>query len=147
LKIEELVTFGKTINLTYMSYTFNKVIAANDFNHAVEKVTDGLKAEGFGVITTIDMKKTMKNKLDVDFRNYVILGACHPQSAYAALQSESRIGVFLPCNVVVQELDNGTFEVAAVDPIASMGAVENDKLREVATKVQQKLSKVVSQLH
>ena len=126
-----------------MSYTFHKTIDANDFDDAVEKVTDALKVEGFGVITTIDMKATMKKKLDVDFRNYTILGACHPSSAYLALQSEARIGVFLPCNVVVQELENGAFEVAAVDPIASMGAVENDQLGEVATDIQQKLKKVV----
>ena len=128
-----------------MSYTFHKTIAAGNFDDAVEKVTAALKVEGFGVITTIDMKATMKKKLDVDFRNYTILGACHPSSAYKALQSETRIGVFLPCNVVVQELENGTFEVAAVDPIASMGAVENDQLSEVATDIQQKLKKVVSE--
>jgi uncharacterized protein (DUF302 family) len=130
-----------------MSYTFNTLISANDFNHAIEKVTEALKTEGFGVLTNIDIKATMKKKLDVDFRNYAILGACHPTSAYKALQSEPRIGVFLPCNVVVQELENGTFEVAAVDPIASMGAVENDKLGEVATDIQQKLRKLVSQLN
>lgn len=88
-----------------MSYTFHKIVTADHFDQAVEIVTEALKTEGFGVITTIDMRATMKKKLDVDFRNYTILGACHPSSAYKALQSEIRIGVFLPCNQVVQELE------------------------------------------
>ena len=138
--------FARTINSRIMSYTFHKVITANDFSDAVERVKEALKTEGFGVLNTIDMRATMKNKLNVDFRNYQILGACHPTSAYAALQSEPRIGVFLPCNVVVQELENGTFEVAAVDPIASMGAVENDDLGDIASEIHHKLQKVVSQL-
>lgn len=130
-----------------MSYTFNAVIKATDFNQAVEKVTEALTAEGFGIITTIDMKATFKKKLDVDFRNYTILGACHAPSAHKAVQSESRIGVFLPCNVVVQELENGTFEAAAVDPIASMGAVQNDGLGKIATDIQVRLSNAVLQLN
>ncbi len=129
-----------------MSYTFHRTITAPDFDQAVHQVTEALKAEGFGIISSIDMKATMKKKLDVELRNYQILGACHPASAYQALQAEPRIGVFLPCNVVVQELDHGAFEVAAVDPLASMGAVKNPGLEKVAAEIRSKLNKVVDQL-
>ena len=128
-----------------MSYCFSCVLNVN-FNQAIEQVTAQLKEEGFGVLTSTDITATFKSKLDVDFRNYVILGACHPQSAYRALQSEPRIGVFLPCNVIVQELDNGTVEVSAVDPVASMGAVENDDLGHVAIEIREKLQNVINHL-
>jgi uncharacterized protein (DUF302 family) len=112
----------------------------------VEKVTSGLKNEGFGVLTEIDVKNTMKNKLDVDFRNYKILGACNPPLAYQALQSERMIGAMLPCNVVVQDTDDGKVEVAAIDPAASMQAVENESLAGTAAQVQEKLKNVIENL-
>ena len=113
------------------------------FEEAVEKVTEELKKEGFGVLTEIDVQATLKKKLDVDFRKYRILGACNPPFAHKALQAENKIGAMLPCNVIVQELDNGKTEVAAVDPVASMLAVENDKLGEIASEIRSKLQKVI----
>lgn len=113
------------------------------FDEAVEKVTEELKKEGFGVLTEIDVQATLKKKLDVDFRKYQILGACNPPFAYEALKAENKIGAMLPCNVIVQELDNGKTEVAAVDPVASMKAVENDKLAGIASEIRSKLEKVI----
>mgnify|MGYP001828238154 CR=1 FL=1 len=109
----------------------------------IEKVTEELAKEGFGVLTEIDVKATLKSKLDVDFRDYVILGACNPPFAHQALQAEPHIGVMLPCNVIVQSSGSGGCEVAAVDPLASMQAVENASLRGVAEEVRAKLQKVV----
>jgi uncharacterized protein (DUF302 family) len=128
-----------------MKYYYSKVLNTS-FNEAVEKVTSGLKNEGFGVLTEIDVKNTMKNKLDVDFRNYKILGACNPPLAYQALQSERMIGAMLPCNVVVQDTDDGKVEVAAIDPAASMQAVENESLAGTAAQVQEKLKNVIENL-
>jgi len=128
-----------------MNYYFSKTLNRS-FDEAVDKVTQSLKAEGFGVLTEIDVKSTMKNKLDVDFRNYKILGACNPQLAYEALQSERMIGAMLPCNVVVQETEDGRVEVAAVDPAASMQAVKNEKLAGTALQVQTKLKNVIDSL-
>jgi uncharacterized protein (DUF302 family) len=128
-----------------MSYYFTKTIAG-DFDEAIEIVTDELKKEGFGVLTEIDIKATLKKKLDVDFYNYRILGACNPPFAYKALQAEDKIGTMLPCNVIVQEKEAGRIEVSAVDPIASMGAVENEALGEVASQVRDKLKKVIEHL-
>ena len=113
------------------------------FEEAVEKVTEELKKEGFGVLTEIDVQATLKKKLDVDFRKYRILGACNPPFAHKALQAENKIGAMLPCNVIVQELDNGKTEVAAVDPVASMVAVQNDKLGGIAGEIRAKLEKVI----
>ncbi len=113
------------------------------FEEAVEKVTEELKKEGFGVLTEIDVQATLKKKLDVDFRKYRILGACNPPFAHKALQAENKIGAMLPCNVIVQELENGKTEVAAVDPVASMKAVDNDKLGEIAGEIRAKLEKVI----
>jgi uncharacterized protein (DUF302 family) len=127
-----------------MDYYFSKKLDVG-FDEAVEKAKAALKEEGFGVLAEIDVAATLKKKLDVDFRPYRILGACHPQSAYAALQAEDKIGLMLPCNVIVQELDDGV-EVAAIDPIASMAAVENEGLAEVAASVQQKLRSVIDNL-
>jgi uncharacterized protein (DUF302 family) len=115
------------------------------FDEAIDKVTKALKKEGFGVLTEIDVKKTLKTKLDVNFRNYRILGACNPPFAYRALQQEDKIGVMLPCNVIVQQTDEGV-EVSAVDPIASMQAIDNPNLREIATEVGLKLKKVIESL-
>lgn len=128
-----------------MKYYFSKKVNL-DFDKAIDKVTDELKKEGFGVLTEIDVKKTLKKKLDVDFQKYRILGACNPGFAYKALQAEDKIGTMLPCNVIVQELDDGSVEVSAVDPVASMQAVDNDQLPNVASEVRKKLSKVIESL-
>ena len=120
---------------TEMTYYFSKTKKAS-FEEAVEKVKDELKKEGFGILTEIDVKETLKNKLDVDFRKYRILGACNPPFAYKALQAEDKIGTMLPCNVIVQEISDGVIEVAAVDPVASMQAVANPKLASVASEIQ-----------
>jgi uncharacterized protein (DUF302 family) len=125
-----------------MSYYFTKTIRLS-FDEAVAKVTDELKKEGFGILTDIDVKATLKKKLDVDFRKYRILGSCNPPFAYQALQEEDKIGLMLPCNVIVQENNDGTVEVSAIDPIASMQSVKNEKLSGVATQVQAKLKKVI----
>jgi uncharacterized protein (DUF302 family) len=130
-----------------MSYYFNKVLKGKSFDEAIEQVTAELKKEGFGVLTEIDVKKTLKDKIDVDFKKYRILGACNPHFAHKALQSEDKIGVLLPCNVIVEEHENGDIEVSAVDPIASMGTVENKNLGDLASEVQQKLIKVVNSLN
>lgn len=118
----------------------------SDFESAVEKVTRELNAEGFGVLTDIDVKETIKKKLDKDFRKYRILGACNPPYAYRALSAEDKIGVFLPCNVIVQEIEEGTIEVSAVDPIAAMSSVENRDLEEIAKEIREKLVRVIEKM-
>lgn len=128
-----------------MSYYFSKTLGMS-FDEAITKVTDELKKGGFGIITEIDVKETLKKKLNVDFKKYRILGACNPLFAHQALQAEDKIGLMLPCNVIVQEISEGKIEVAAIDPIASMQAIENPKLREVAEQVQSKLRKVIDNL-
>jgi uncharacterized protein (DUF302 family) len=128
-----------------MSYYFNTVVHTG-FKEAVAKVTDELKKEGFGIITEIDVKATLKKKLDVDFRDYMILGACNPAFAHQALLAEDKIGTMLPCNVILQELTPGEVEVAAIDPVASMQAVDNPKLAEVGEQVRAKLKAVIDSL-
>jgi uncharacterized protein (DUF302 family) len=128
-----------------MSYYFSKTIAM-PFAQAIQHVTDALAAKGFGVLTTIDVRATMKKKLDVDFRPYTILGACNPQFAHKALLSEDKIGTMLPCNVVVQEVASGQIEVSAVDPVASMSAVGNADLAGIANEVRERLRQVVAGL-
>lgn len=128
-----------------MSYFFSKTLA-DTVEHAVDRVTEGLKAEGFGVLTDIDIQATMKARLDKDLAPYRILGACHPPSAYEALEAEKNIGLMLPCNVIVRQADTDTVEVAAIDPIASMQSVENEALGDVATEVQAKLKTVIENL-
>ena len=125
-----------------MSYYFSKILDIT-FENAVDRVTEELKKEGFGLLTQIDVKETLKKKLDVDFRKYKILGACNPPFAYQALQKEDKIGVMLPCNVILQEIAENKIEVAAVDPIASMKGVENSELGEIAAQVQAKLKQVI----
>lgn len=125
-----------------MSYYFSKTIQSS-FDDAVSRVTEELKKEGFGVLTEINVKETLKKKLDVDFRNYRILGACNPPFAYKALQAEDKIGTMLPCNVIVQETGPGTVEIAAIDPAASMMAVKNESLAVIAGDVREKLKRVV----
>jgi uncharacterized protein (DUF302 family) len=128
-----------------MTYYFIKSLEVS-FDEAIRKVTEELGKEGFGILTEIDVKETMKIKLNIDFRKYKILGACNPPFAHKALQAENKIGLMLPCNVIVQELEGGKTEVAAIDPIASMKAVENPELRNVAEEVREKLKRVIENL-
>jgi uncharacterized protein (DUF302 family) len=127
-----------------MSYYFSKVLHT-DFGKAVERTIEALKQQGFG-ITEIDVKETLRKKLDLGFRNYRILGACNPSLAHEALRLEDKIGTMLPCNVVVQEIAPGTIEIAAIDPVASMQAVDNPALKRPAFDVQERLKKVVAGL-
>lgn len=127
-----------------MIYYFSKTIDL-DFDSAIIKVTEELKKEGFGILTDIDVKATLKKKLDVDFHKYRILGACNPPFAYQALQAEDKIGTMLPCNVIVQERDGKT-EVSAIDPLASMQAVKNEALAGIAQEVRLKLRTVIEKL-
>ena len=129
------------------TYHFSKTLPKGvHFDDAIARATEALKSEGFGVLTEIDVMATLKKKLDVNFRPYRILGACNPQFAYQALQSEDKVGTMLPCNVVVQQHDDGTIEVSAIDPVASMRAVQNNALGGVATEVQAKLKRVIDSL-
>lgn len=128
-----------------MSYYFSKILDIN-FDNAILKVTEELNKEGFGILTEIDVTATLKKKLNVDFHKYRILGACNPPFAYRALQAEPKIGTMLPCNVIVQELDDGKIEVSAVDPLASMQAIQNKELQPIAEEIQLKLKKVIDQL-
>ncbi len=128
-----------------MDYYFSKTLKA-PFDDVITRVTAELKKGGFGILTDIDVKATLKKKLDVDFQNYRILGACNPPFAYKALKAEDKIGTMLPCNVIVQDLGNGKVEVAAVDPLASMQAISNRDLEEIAEQVRSKLKKVIESL-
>jgi len=128
-----------------MNYYFSTTLAM-DFDKAIEATTAALKEEGFGVLTEIDIAQTMKKKLDVDLPKYKILGACNPQYAYRALQAENKIGTMLPCNVIVQDAGGGKVEVSAVNPLASMQAVENPELGTLAQEVTEKLKRMISSL-
>lgn len=128
-----------------MEYYFSKTIT-DSFENAIQKVTGSLKAEGFGILSEIDLKATLKKKLNVDFYNYIILGACNPPFAYKALLAEDKIGMMLPCNVIVQEKVKGQVEVSAVDPVVSMQAVDNAALGEIATEIRDRLQKVIDNL-
>lgn len=130
---------------TNVSYYFTKRLKLS-FDGAIEHVTRALASRGFGVLTTIDVRATMKKKLDIDFRPYTILGACNPQFAHKALLIEDKVGTMLPCNVVVQDVGNGEVEVSAVDPVASMAAIENTKLAPIADEVRGLLSLVIAGL-
>ena len=125
-----------------MKYYFNKTIKGT-FEEVIDKVTQGLKDEGFGILTEIDVTATLKEKLDIDYKKYRILGACNPPYAHKALEAEDKIGTMLPCNVIVQEIEEGNIEVAAVNPMASMQAVENKKLNKVAEEITDKLEKII----
>ncbi|NIS73924.1 MAG: DUF302 domain-containing protein [Deltaproteobacteria bacterium] len=125
-----------------MSYYMARIVHMS-FEEAIERVTEELKKEGFGILTEIDVKETVKKKLGADFRKYRILGACNPPFAFKALTTEDKIGTMLPCNVIVQETPEGATEVAAIDPIASMQAVDNPALEEIAVEVQTRLKRVV----
>jgi uncharacterized protein (DUF302 family) len=128
-----------------MKYYF-EIKLETDFETAVTKSKEALKAEGFGVLSEIDIQEKLREKLGVDFRKYKILGACNPAYAYKALQKENKIGVMLPCNVIIQETAEGQIEVAAVDPVASMTAIENPGLKEIAGNIQKKLKTVIDNL-
>lgn len=129
-----------------MNYYFKTELKNVSFSEAITKVTEALKIEGFGILTEIDIKATLKKKLDVDFYNYTILGACNPPFAYKALQAEDKIGTMLPCNVIVQEKEEGIIEISAVDPAASMAAIDNKALNEIAGDVRDTLQRVIQNL-
>lgn len=128
-----------------MDYYIAKFVDLS-FDDAIDTVTARLKDEGFGVLTEIDVKETLKKKIDVDFRKYRILGACNPKLAHRALQSEDKVGVLLPCNVVVQEHDSGQVEIAAMDPLGAMEAIGNPALTELATEVRKRLERILDAL-
>jgi uncharacterized protein (DUF302 family) len=129
-----------------MNYYFSKTLENVTFDETIERVTEELKKEGFGILTEIDVKATFKKKLDVDFRNYRILGACNPPFAYKALKAEDKVGTMLPCNVIVQQISDTQIEVAAVNPIASMMAIQNPVLEGIAKEITEKLKNVISKL-
>jgi len=128
-----------------MSYFFETTISAT-MEEAKSKVTDALKSEGFGILTEIDVQGTLKKKLNEDFRPYLILGACNPPFAYDALQAEPNIGLMLPCNVVLQEHEQGKVNVSVIDPASAMGEIENSSLMETASRVRERLHKVINYL-
>lgn len=128
-----------------MSYYLARTLSIT-FDEAVARTMDALKQEGFGVLTEIDVKETLHKKIGVDFPNYRILGACNPALAYEAIKLESKVGTMLPCNVVIRDAGNGQTEVAAIDPVASMQAIDNPELKRVAVQVRTKLEKVVAAL-
>jgi uncharacterized protein (DUF302 family) len=128
-----------------MSYYLSKTLSMS-FDDAVQRTTEALKNEGFGIITEIDIKQTLKAKIGVDFRNYRILGACNPTIAHEALQLDDKVGTMLPCNVVVQEIASGKTEVAAIDPVASMQAIDNARLRQTAEIIRARLKHVIEAL-
>jgi uncharacterized protein (DUF302 family) len=128
-----------------MSYYFSKTLQTT-FDDAVSRVTEELKKEGFGVLTEIDVKETLKKKLNIDFRKYRILGACNPRYAYQALEAEDKVGTMLPCNVIVQEIGGVGVEIAAIDPVASMKAIDNPKLADIAGDVREKLRSVIAKV-
>lgn len=130
-----------------MNYYFNTTIENVTFDKVIESVSTELKKEGFGILTEIDVKATFKKKLDVDFKNYRILGACNPPFAYKALQAEDKVGAMLPCNIIVQQISDTQIEIAAVDPVASMQAIKNNELADVAEEIRSKLKKVIENLN
>jgi len=125
-----------------MKFYLNRTVTGN-FDEVISRVAEALKAEGFGLLTDIDVRETMKAKIDVEFRPYRILGACNPSLAHQALYAEDKIGTMLPCNVIVQQHENGDVEVAAIDLAASMASIDNPALIEIAARVRQKLERVV----
>lgn len=129
-----------------MTYTFTRTLPGTAFDTAVERVTEALKQDGFGVLTEIDVQAVLRQKIGAEVAPYRILGACNPTLAHQALTAEPRIGTMLPCNVVVRETDDGTVEVAAVDPAASMQAVDNPALAEIAGEVGGRLKAIVERL-
>lgn len=129
-----------------MNYYHSKTLQTSSFKETIEKVTEALKEEGFGILTEIDVQATLKEKLDEDFRPYRILGACNPPFAHKALLAEDKIGTMLPCNVIVQQRDNSNIEVAAINPVASMQSVENKELVGIAQEIQDRLIRAIDSL-
>lgn len=129
-----------------MGYYLNTTVSGQSFENAIESVTEELKKEGFGILSTIDMSKAFKNKLNVDFKKYTILGACNPQYAYKVLQTEDKMGVLLPCNVVVEENENGSIEVSVIDPVSSMAGIDNKEVLGYAAEIREKLQQVIHRL-
>jgi uncharacterized protein (DUF302 family) len=125
-----------------MNYGFSKTVRIN-FESAIEKVTEELKKEGFGVLTTIDVKDTLKKKLDVDFKKYTILGACNPPIAHKALQTEEEVGLLLPCNVIVYEKEN-EIQVSIFDPMIMTSIIDNPEMKSIASEVREKLQRVIN---
>ena len=136
---------GDGEEISHNGYGFSKIVDLN-YDEAVEKLKAELKKEGFGALTEVDVKKTLKKKLDVNFKPYKIIGACNPPFAYKALQAEEQIGLLLPCNVIVYVNDEGNTIVAVIDPIASMQRVGNDNLEDVAKTIQEKLKRVIENI-
>jgi uncharacterized protein (DUF302 family) len=128
-----------------MSYYINKIVET-PFDETVEAVTKALREQGFGILTDIDIQATLKKKLEIDFRQYRILGACNPQFAHKALQVEDKIGVMLPCSVIIQDTPDGKVEVAAMDPAAAMESISNPGLSEIARKVRDRLAAAIDDL-
>ena len=128
-----------------MTYYLSRTLPIN-FDEAIVRTIDALKKEDFGVLTEIDVSATLKKKLGIEFPRYRILGACNPALAYEALQLENKVGTMLPCNVVVRDAGNGQTEIAAIDPVASMQAIDNPALKKAAQQVRSKLERVVAQL-
>ena len=129
-----------------MAYTIDRVFPAANFDNVVERTQTALGEQGFGVLTQIDVKATMKKKIDEDMDDYLILGACNPKLAFGAIGIEAKVGSMLPCNVIVRSLENGDVEVSAVDPQASMAGIENDELKNIAGKVKDMLETVVAKI-
>ena len=129
-----------------MSYYFSKKVDYS-FDEAIDKITAELKEEGFGILTEIDVKATLKNKIDVDFRNYKILGACNPPFAHKALQAESQIGIMLPCNVVVQDsIDGDGIDVSVMNPMEAMSVVKNEEMGQIAEEVTKRLKSALDRI-
>ncbi len=129
-----------------MEYYFKKNVKNQNFEHVKERVTELLKEEGFGILTEIDMRTTLKNKLGVNINEYIILGACNPPFAYKAYQIENKIGTLLPCNVVLQKLEDDSIEIAAIDPVVSMSIIKNDNLTNLADEIKLKLKNVIEKV-
>ena len=129
-----------------MSYYFSKILIGKSYEEVIQKVTDELKKEGFGVLTEINVKETFKKKLNVDFKKYKILGACRPKSAYEALGVEDKVGLFFPCNIVVEEHENGGVEVSAIDPMALMISVKNEAIACISSEMRKRLRRVIDNL-
>jgi len=125
-----------------MSYYFSRIVD-DPFDKAIERITNALQERKFGILTEIDIKETLKKKLDVDFRNYKILGACNPPFAHKALEAEDKVGTMLPCNVIVQETADGKTEIAAIDPVESMKAIDNPGLKKIAEEVREMLKESI----
>ena len=143
--ISLLVGLGMCSDTVHTRYSFSKVVPLG-YEEAIKHVTEEMKKEGFGVLTTIDVRETLKKKLGVDFKPYTILGACNPHHAYEALQKEEELALMLPCNIIVYVNEDGETVIAAIDPVASMQAIENPELGETAMEVQSKLRRVIDNL-